>query len=659
MNTKTNLPEKADLLSMDMSHDNRKKLKVLFPSVFTEIKNEKGEIVESIDFEKLKAELGTFSDVFENRRERYGMDWPGKRDCHKIIQQPSVATLKPRREESVNFDTTENLFIEGDNLEVLKLLQKSYYGKIKMIYIDPPYNTGKEFIYPDKYSESLDTYLDYAGLVDGEGKKFSSNTTSEGRFHTKWLNMMYPRLYLAKNLLSEDGVIFISIDDNELSNLRKLCDEIFGEELFAGTFPWRSRTAKADVPFGVSSDVEWVVAYAKSSFIAGRFGQRKYFKSADFDDRWRLQDLTKNTTREERPNSYFTMINPKGGDSYPASETRTWSVTKETFKEYYAKGKIVFPGDYEFLSIKKPAFRVFENEDKQKAIEKYGSDEVKMSISTYLPEKDVGRTEHGSKEIRELFNSQVFSYPKPSSLINFFVECICDSEAIILDFFAGSGTTADSVMQINAKDGGNRKFILVQLPEPLDPQKKEQATAAKYCLQHNLPLRLTELTKERIRKNIIRHSLKKTNLQNAGFKVFKLDTSNFHRWSGDTKSSDTNRLIQQLEFQINHIDSKADQKTILFEILLKSGFKLCEKIDKLKVEDIGVFSVADGALLICLEKKLNQKFIEGIADLEPIQFICLDSAFGNNDQLKANAVQTFAARNQGKTKAQQINFRTV
>ncbi len=232
MTDESNTPGKVDLRSMDISTENKAKMRALFPSVFTETINEGGTLVESIDFEKLKAELGTFSEVFESRRERYGMDWPGKKDCMKLVQQPSIGTLKPCRGQSVNFDQTENLFMEGDNLEVLKLLQKSYYGKIKMIYIDPPYNTGKEFIYPDNYAESLDTYLAYAGLVDDEGKKFSTNTPNEGRFHTKWLNMLYPRLYLARNLLRDDGVIFISIDDNEVSNLRKLCDDIFGEENF-------------------------------------------------------------------------------------------------------------------------------------------------------------------------------------------------------------------------------------------------------------------------------------------------------------------------------------------------------------------------------------------------------------------------------------------
>ena len=259
--------------SLDISAENRARLKSLFPTVFTETVNDKGELVESVDFEKLKAELGTFTELFENRRERYGMDWPGKRDALRLIQTPSAATLRPCREESVNFDTTENLFIEGDNLEVLKLLQKSYYGKVKMIDIDPPYNTGKEFIYPDNFSESLETYLEYAGLINGDGKKFSTNTANEGRFHTKWLNMMYPRLYLARNLLSDDGVIFIHIDDNEVSNLRKLCDEIFGEENFVESISWNKRIPKNDK--GIGNIHEYILVYVKNCLIKQEFTMSK------------------------------------------------------------------------------------------------------------------------------------------------------------------------------------------------------------------------------------------------------------------------------------------------------------------------------------------------------------------------------------------------
>lgn len=256
-------PEKLSGTSLDISATNRARLKQLFPSVFIETKKDHRDIVEAIDFKKLKAVLGTFSDAFENRRERYGMDWPGKKEALRLIQTPSHATLKPCREESVNFESTENLHIEGDNLEVLKLLQKSYYGKVKMIYIDPPYNTGKEFIYPDNFTENLQTYLEYAGLVDDNDKKFSTNTPNEGRFHTKWLNMMYPRLYLARNLLRDDGVIFISIDDNEVTNLRKLCDEIFGEDNFVASLVW-DKNRKNDAKY-FSVGHEYMLIYFKNN----------------------------------------------------------------------------------------------------------------------------------------------------------------------------------------------------------------------------------------------------------------------------------------------------------------------------------------------------------------------------------------------------------
>lgn len=389
-----------------------------------------------------------------------------------------------------------------------------------------------------------------------------------------------------------------------------------------------------------------------------------------------MQDLTKNTTKDERPNSFFTMVNPKTGEEYPANETRTWSITRETFSEYYAKGKIVFPGDYDFLKIKRPAFRVFESEDKEKAIRKYGTADVKMSVSTYLPEKEVGRTEHGSKEIRELFGAQVFSYPKPTGLIRFFIENISDPDAIIMDFFAGSGTTADAVIRQNLKDGGRRKFVLVQLPEPLDPNKKEQKTAADYCKSLKVPLKISELTKERIRRVI-----KKIEEERAarakeatdalpgmveempeldlGFKVLKLDRSNFKPWEkldADASEEEISKAIQQHLF---HIDPGASQEDILYEILLKAGFSPAEKVEKLELAGKTVFSIADGALLICLEDEITRELIDAVAEAEPMQFICLDQGFKGNDQLKTNAVQTFAARNQGRDKAGQIVFRTV
>ncbi|WP_303909253.1 site-specific DNA-methyltransferase [Thiohalomonas denitrificans] len=335
MNTKELQPEVMTGESLDISEQRRKELKQLFPGVFTETVNDKGEVVETIDFERLKAELGTFSDIYEGRRERYGMEWPGKRDCMKLIQEPSRATLKPCREESVDFDTTQNLFIEGDNLEVLKLLQKSYYGKVKMIYIDPPYNTGNEFIYPDKYSESLETYLAYAGLVDDEGKRFATNTATEGRFHTKWLNMMYPRLYLARNLLQEDGVIFISIDDNEAENLRRLCNEIFGEENFLAQIAWEKRYTRSNNAKRFYSLKDNILAYRKSDsleFIKEKRTEKSdsNYSNSDDDPRgpWMTSSYVNPATKAERPNLIYEIKNPFTGRiiSHP---THAWKYSRE------------------------------------------------------------------------------------------------------------------------------------------------------------------------------------------------------------------------------------------------------------------------------------------------------------------------------------------
>ena len=622
--------EKLTLNSTNIPEERQNELLRLFP----EVRTEGGKI----DFEKLKLTLGT---IVDTGKERYGINWPGKAECVKTIQTPSLGTLRPKEKESLNFSETENIFIEGDNLEVLKLLRKGYLNQIKMIYIDPPYNTGKDFIYPDNYTESLQTYLEYTGQTDSQGKKYGTNSDTDGRFHSKWLNMMYPRLFLAWSLLRENGAILISIDDKELTNLRKVCDEIFGEECFVATFPWRSRTAKADVPYGVSVDVEWIVCYAKSEFIAGRSGERKYFNSDDYQDRWRLSDLTTNKTKDERPNSYFPLINPRNKEKFPASAKRTWAVTKDTFDEYFQRGKIVFPGDYDFLNISTPAYRVFESEDKKKALEKYGTDDIRMSISSYLNEKEIGRTEHGTKEIRELFNEQVFNYPKPTSLIKFFIQTFTNDGDMICDFFAGSGTTGHAVWLQNAEESLNRKFILIQLPEPLDPDKNEQKTACDYCDKLKKPRLITELTKERLRlvANQL-HADKK--IKDLGFKVFSLSESNFKIW--DSENIKNENLGNQLELHVDHVKQDRTPDDILYEILLKSGFALTTKVETQKFGKQTVFSVAGGMLLVCLEDNLTLDLIKHIADQKPERVVCLDHGFANNDELKANAVQIFRTK---------------
>lgn len=350
-----------------------------------------------------------------------------------------------------------NKIIHGDNLEALKSLLPEYEGKIKCIYIDPPYNTGNEnWVYNDNVNHpKIKKWLGEVVGKDGE----------DLTRHDKWLCMMYPRMKLLHKLLADDGAIFISIDDNEQANLKLLCDEIFGRWNYVATFPWRKRTAKSDVPNGISQDYEWVICYSKKEFFAGVESTRKYRSSDDYpDDRWRLTDLTKQTSAEERPNSAFDMVDPKTGKSYPFNPKRTWAVSVETFQDYYDKGKIVFPDDYDFLNISIPAYRVFESEDKAKALKKYGRDYILKAVSTNFP-KDVGMTQDGNKEIVELFGNKIFSFPKPSSLIQYLLGILNDKNSIILDSFAGSGTTAHAVLNLNKQDGGNRKFILVEMED--------------------------------------------------------------------------------------------------------------------------------------------------------------------------------------------------
>ena len=652
-------PEKLNLESTGIAEENRARLKEMFPSAFTETVDKEGNPVESIDFEKLKAELGTFSDIYEGRRDRYGMDWPGKKDCLKLIQQPSVATLKPCREESVDFDDTENLFIEGDNLEVLKLLQKSYYGKVKMIYIDPPYNTGKEFIYPDKYSESLETYLAYAGLVDDEGKKFATNTAAEGRFHTKWLNMMYPRLYLARNLLREDGVIFISIDDNELNNLLRICGGIFGEENRVATIIWKKSYGGGSKTNQVVMHHEYIIMFAKNKEELGVIelppnkDTLKYYKYKDEkeEDRgpYRTQPLA-TKSMDDRPKLRYPII-WRDNEIWPAKQ---WQWSKERVEKALKNNELVFTeNDQNGWTVDYKQYLKDEN-GKVRGAKLYSIQEGPY-------------TQSGTSEIEDIFgNGKVFKFPKPSTLISKLVS-IDDMEGIVLDFFSGSCASAHAVLDLNINNNGNRKFIMVQLPEPCD--ENSEAYKAGYKT-------IADIGKERIRRVIAKIKEEQETKElgddaglfdgqeekpdlDLGFKVFKLDRSNFQIWDSPDPDATEEDIKEQLELYVDHIDPEASQEDILFEILLKSGFKPTEKVERIELAGKTVFSIAEGALLICLEDEITRELINAVAEAEPMRFICLDKGFKGNDQLKANAVQTFAARNQGRDKAEQIVFRTV
>jgi adenine-specific DNA-methyltransferase len=642
----TNQPEKLTGTSLDISAENRAHLKALFPTVFTETKNDKGELVESIDFEKLKAELGTFSDVFESRRERYGMDWPGKKEALRLIQTPSAATLKPCREESVNFDTTENLFIEGDNLEVLKLLQKSYYGKVKMIYIDPPYNTGKEFIYPDNYTESLETYLEYAGLIDGEGKKFSTNTANEGRFHTKWLNMMYPRLYLARNLLRDDGVIFISIGDEEYANVKLIMNEVLGEENIVADMAI-IRSEGGGLAKQMIKGHDYLVIYAKDIVCFDPLKRPKDIRGKIVEREGEKYWIEEDWLRKE--------FGKYGTCPYDEIEAYHGPSKKKEIDDGLKNG--------DYTLIKKSSGITIVGR-----LRKIDEDASKF----YTVQKHLNA--NGVDDLRNLGLEKYFDYPKPVSLVKdvglgctFFSKNNYD---IILDFFSGSATTAHAVLNLNKQDNGNRRFILVQLPEPTyenvddrevgKPGASGEAFGAGYRT-------IADIGKERIRRVIKKIKqeqdgkldLDQTTNQDLGFKVLKLDKSNFRQWQQLDPATPPEKVAEQLELHIGHISDKATPEDLLYEILLKAGFTPTEKIETKAIAGKNVFSIAGGALLLCLEDEVTKELINAVAELEPMQFICLDGAFHGNDQLKANAVQTFAARNMQKEKHNQIIFKTV
>lgn len=616
------MPEMMDGMSMNLEQANMDKLRTVFPECFAEGK---------LDIDKLLALCGEY---IGNDFEKYKFEWKGKAECLKLAQKRSTGTLRPCPEESVDWDTTQNLYIEGDNLEVLKLLQTAYYRKVKMIYIDPPYNTGNDFVYADDFADPMARYKEVTQQTT------KSNPETMGRFHTNWLNMMYPRLRLAANLLRDDGVIFISIDDNEVTNLKKICDETFGEENYAGQFPWRKRTAKSDVPFGVSQDYEWILCYAKSGSFRACLegGTRKYFETPDFPGRpWRIHDLTTQRSALERPNSNFTMVNPKTGKEYPANPNRTWAVTKETFVQYYSEGRIVFPDDYDFLSISKPAFRYWKEDDMEKAGDSFGF----IPVSTKLPDS-IGMTQDGTKDIADLFASKVFGFPKPVELIKYLVKATTSTSVmdgdIILDFFSGSATTAHAVMQLNAEDGGNRKYILVQLPEVCD--EKSEAAKAGYK-------NICEIGKERIRRAGKKLTDTDGQMQigdsekkplDVGFRVFKLDSSNLQTW--DATPVDELRmedLLNRMNTMINRVKADRSDLDMVCEVMLKLGVPLTYSVNKVAVNSKAAYTVGDDCLLlVCLAADTTPEDVEAMAEYIPAKVIISRDSFAN-DTAMANA----------------------
>ena len=617
--------EKMKFETPDMTERNIDKIAALFPNCVTEMKDEKGKIKRGVNFEMLKQMLSP--DVVESG-ECYEFTWVGKKASIVEANKSIRKTLRPCKEESKDWDTTKNLYIEGDNLKVLKLLQESYLSKVKMIYIDPPYNTGNDFIYADDFMRTQREEEEQMGLFDEDGNRLFKNTDTLGRFHSNWCSMMYSRLMLARNLLADDGVIFISIDDNEQDNLRKICDEIYGRINFVATFPWRKRTAKSDVPFGVSQDYEWIICYAKSDkFVASTEGQeRRYYETPDFPGKaWRVHDLTKQTTASERPNSFFTIVNPKTGEEYPANPNRTWAITSETFKIYYAAGRIVFPGDYDFLNIRKPALRYWKEDDMAKAGENFG----RVPVSTKFPD-DIGMSQDGTRETTELFERKIFSFPKPSSLIKFLTEIHTKENDIILDFFSGSATTAHAVMQLNAEDGGKRKFIMVQLQEPCAADSDVfKAGYENIC----------EIGKERIRRageKIKSENPTAAQTLDVGFRVLKLDETNMNDVYYSSDEYDQGKL-KGLESNIKEDRSDLD---LLFGCLLDWGLPLSLPYKSEEIDGCTVHDYNNGDLVACFDKNIPESVVKAIAKRKPLRAVFRDSGFASSPD-KINMLEIF------------------
>lgn len=622
-----NSPERLPLTSADMTDALIGQLRDAAPQIFS---------AGRVDFTKLQAALGEHIDT---NQERYGLTWAGKRDAFRNVQVPSVATLRPQPDESVNWENTENLIIEGDNLEVLKLLQKPYHGKVKMIYIDPPYNTGNEFIYPDNFREGLDEYLRYTGQLGEDGTATSTNKDTSGRYHSNWLNMMYPRLFLARNLLKEDGVIFVSIDDHEAHNLRLLMDEVFGEENFKGQITRATGTPTGQGTNSLVNEKDYILVYSRSpdmNFTGLPFGEadEEKYDLEDNNGRYLTRPLRKTggeDRRGDRPSMYYAVIAPDGTETYPIGpggyESR-WRCSAATYE------KLIDTGFIEWKKIKEDSVMVW------KPYQKFYLDGRTKQPSNLWT--GIEGNKKASREVSGLFGDKVFDFPKPVELIKTCCQIATESEDLVIDFFAGSGTTAHAVLDLNQEDGGNRKFILVQLPEKTDnPQYPT----------------IAHITRERVRrviekiKNEADKRLALEGKKDLGFRAFKLDSSNFKIWRSDQALQSAEQLAEQLNLYADNVLTERKDQDRLYELILKSGRPLSARVENVVIGKHTAFAVEEDALLICLEPHLDRDTLRALFARKPQMVLCLDVAFDGNDALKTNTVL--------EAKTHKIVFKTV
>ena len=609
---KMHTPNKAD--------ENFKKLAELFPNAVTETIDENGEVVRAIDKDVLMQEISCT--VVDGNEERYQFTWPDKKKSVLLANAPINKTLRPCREESVNFDTTENLYIEGDNLEVLKLLQETYLGKVKMIYIDPPYNTGSDFVYADNFAQSTDEYIANSGQFDEEGNRLVKNLDSNGRYHTDWLNMIYPRLKIAKNLLTNDGLVFISINEIEQANLEKICDEIFGISNHVATFVWKNKYGPGAFTKGVAYLHEYVLCYGKNypSNVEATLSESEIEKYNKTDEKVSIRGgfITQplaTKSKDDRPNLVYPLLH-NGIEIWPDKQ---WIWEKKRLYDAYNKGEIVINEKNGKYSVRFKQYLRDENGVMRKG--------KPLSLLTFVFNQD------GTKEMEELLGRGIFDFPKPTELIKYFLSLrineIEDNEYTVLDFFSGSSTTAHAVMQLNAEDGGTRKFIMVQLPE--ETEKKSEAYKAGYK-------NICEIGKERIRRAAKKIAEENPDAKfDGGFRVLKCDTSNMKDVYYSPSDFDRNLL----DMMADNIKEDRTPEDLLFQVMLDLGVELSSKIEETTIAGKKVFDVADGFLIACFDKDVNDETIKAIAQKQPYYFVMRDSSLAN-DSVATNFEQIFA-----------------
>lgn len=620
--------------TQDIVDVNVGKIGKLFPNCLTERIGENGRLEHAIDFDKLRVELS--KDIVEGQQERYQFTWPGKREAMRIANTPTNMTLRPDRESSVDFDNTGNLYIEGDNLEVLKILREDYLGKVKMIYIDPPYNTGNDFVYEDDFSQTSGEFRGKSGMFDEDGnmilQNYEVNSESNGRFHTDWLNMIYPRLKVARDLLTEDGVIFISIDDNEVENLRKVCDEVFGERNFIAQLIWeRAYSPKNDARF-ISNSHDYVIMFAKNidNYVIGRLDRtdeaNARYQNPDNDPRgvWKPSDLSVKTYNAECD---YPITTPTGRIIEPPAG-RCWRLSKKAFFERLQDNRIWFGSDGNSV----PCIKRFLTELKYDG----------MAPTSILFYKEVGHSQEGAKEVVSLFGDKgVFDGPKPVRLLQRLITLAnLKDDSIVLDFFSGSATTAHALMKTNLEKGTDRKFILVQLPEKVSDKKKDQGYGTiceigKERIRRAGKKILEELATKKAENGLFDKESEPTRLD-VGFRVLKLDTSNMQDVYYTPEDSSAATLFD------DNVKPDRTPEDLLFQVMLEYNLPLSAKIERKTIAGKEVFSVNDDYLIACFDENVNETVITEVAKRKPLYFIMRDSSL-SSDQVADNFEQIFNA----------------